>query len=149
MSAKFGQMLRRFVPMSEHDIHEILDEQAVCRRKFGEIALSWNLCQPDHVWRAWSAQLADQPQWVDLREVGVDTQALAAVAYAIAAEYSVLPLRALDDELIVAAADTSQERAMRLLPDILKRNVRFVIADEKPVLSAIKTHYARRAAHTN
>ena len=103
MSAKFGQMLRRFVPMSEHDIHEILDEQAVCHRKFGEIALSWNLCRPDHVWRAWCAQLAYQPQQVDLCEVGVDDGRLLPPSPILitAREYSVLPLRVLDDELVV------------------------------------------------
>jgi len=149
MAAKFGQMLSRFVPMSDHDIHEILDEQAVCHRKFGEIALSWNLCRPDHVWRAWFAQLAHQPQQVDLGECGIDTQAIAAVAYAIAKEYSVLPLRVLDDELIVATTRSQHERALQLLPDALKRSVRFVIADERSVLAAIKTHYAFKVAHTN
>lgn len=149
MAAKFGQMLSRFVPMSEHDIHEILDEQAVCHRKFGEIALSWNLCRPDHVWRAWYAQLAQETQRVDLMVVGVDTQAIAAVAYAIATEYSVLPLRTLDDELIVATTATAHDRARQALPEMLKRNVQFVIADEQSILAAIRSHYAFMAAHTN
>jgi type IV pilus assembly protein PilB len=149
MAAKFGQMLSRFVPMSEHDIHEILDEQAVCRRKFGEIALSWNLCRPDHVWRAWCAQLAQQPQYVDLHEIGVDTQAITAITYSIAREYCVLPLRLLDDELVVATSEAFHDRALQLLPEALKRNVRFVIADEAAVLAAIQLNYARFAAHTN
>ena len=149
MPAKFGQMLSRFVPMSEHDIHEILDEQAVCGRKFGVIALSWSLCRPDHVWRAWCAQLAYEPQRVDLSEVGVDTQALAAVHYTVAAEYSVLPLRALDDELVLAVADQCHDRAMRSLPTLLNRSVRFVLGDTQAILQAINAHYARIAPRSN
>ena len=149
MAAKFGQMLSRFVPMSAHDIHEILDEQATCRRKFGEIALSWNLCRPDHVWRAWCAQLAQEPQYVVLDEIGVDTQAMTAVAYSIAREFSVLPLRLLDDELVVATAEAHHDRALKMLPDAIKRSVRFVLADESAILTAIQTNYARVAAHTN
>ena len=149
MVAKFGQMLSRFVPMSEHDIHEILDEQAVCRRKFGEIALSWSLCRPDHVWRAWCAQLAQELQRVDIREVGIDTQALAVVSYSVAREYAVLPLRALEDELIVAAAETSHVRAMKSLPEVLKRSVRFVLADDRDVMAAISSNYAQMAAVNN
>jgi hypothetical protein len=145
MAGKFGQMLGRFVPMSEHDIHEILDEQAVCRRKFGEIALSWSMCRPDHVWRAWCAQLAHEPQRVDLQEVGVDTQALAAIDHAVANEYSVLPLRVMDDELIVATSESSFDRARQALPGLLKRSVRFVHSDEQAIRDAIQKHYA----HTN
>ena len=42
-----------------------------------------------------------------------------------------------------------KDKGVRLLPEALKRNVRFVIADEAAVLTAIQLNYARFAAHTN
>ena len=41
--ARFGELLSRLVPLSGHDIEEILQEQSANRRKFGDIALS---CSP-------------------------------------------------------------------------------------------------------
>ena len=36
------------------------------KHRFGEIALSWGLCAPEHVWQAWCDQLLSQVQKVDL-----------------------------------------------------------------------------------
>jgi hypothetical protein len=142
MAGRFGQMLGRFVPVSEHDIQEVLEEQSLSHRKFGDIALSWGICRPDHVWRAWCAQLAYEPQRIDLHDIGIDTQALAFVDRATAVEYTVLPVRALDDELIVATSDASRDRAVHALPQLLKHIARFVVADESSLLAAIEAHYA-------
>jgi len=145
MLARFGQVLSRFVPMTEHDVQEILQEQALSRRRFGDIALSWGLCRPDHIWQAWSAQLAREPQWVDLGQVGIDTQALAIVDPLTALDFQVLPLRVFDSELIVAASESSRQRAAEVLPQLLNRSLRIAIADASSLFAAIKAHYARAA----
>ena len=54
--ARIGELLSRIVPLSGHDVEEILEEQSANRRKFGEIALAWGLCRPEHVWDAWCQQ---------------------------------------------------------------------------------------------
>ena len=41
---KFGELLSRMVPLSGHDVEEILSEQNSNRRKFGDIALAWETC---------------------------------------------------------------------------------------------------------
>src|SRR5687768_5822111 len=55
---RIGELLSGIVPLSNHDVEEILQEQSGTHRKFGEIALAWGLSQPEHVWNAWCRQLA-------------------------------------------------------------------------------------------
>src|SRR5439155_6477219 len=57
--ARIGELLSRMVPLSGHDVEEILQEQSATRRRFGEIALAWGLCKPEHVWDAWGQQSTD------------------------------------------------------------------------------------------
>ena len=53
--ARIGELLRKMVPLSRHDIEEILQEQTSTRRRFGDIALAWGLVKPEHVWeQIWS-----------------------------------------------------------------------------------------------
>ncbi len=55
---RFGELLSRFVNLSAHDVSEILEDQSSSRRRFGEIALAFGLCQPQHVWKAWWCRLS-------------------------------------------------------------------------------------------
>ena len=140
-AARFGEVLARFVPLSGHDVAEILEAQAVSHRRFGDIALSWGLCRPDHIWRAWSVQLAHRSQRVDLDLSGIDTQALAHMPAALAREFGAMPIRALGDQLIVAASELALGRAAAELPRLLNREIQFVLADAQQVDQAIRFHY--------
>ena len=72
----FGECLGKVVRLSAHDIAEIMEHQAATRRRFGEIALSWGLCRPQHVWQAWWDQLSLHTPHVDLTKLGIDAQAV-------------------------------------------------------------------------
>ena len=76
-NARFGELLGRMVELTGHDVEEILNEQEVTHRRFGEIAMSWGLCRPEHVWHAWASQVSEEGTRIDLDDFGVDSQALA------------------------------------------------------------------------
>ena len=101
---RIGELLSGIVPLSNHDVEEILQEQSGTHRKFGEIALAWGLCQPEHVWNAWCRQLAQGFERVDLSQVGVDSQAAGMLTAEVARELIVLPVRIAGEVLIVATA---------------------------------------------
>ena len=48
---KIGDLLKRLVPLSAHDVDEILHEQRHSQQRFGETAIAMGLCRPEHVWR--------------------------------------------------------------------------------------------------
>ncbi len=140
---RFGDVLRRFVPISRHDIEEVLQEQAGegRRRRFGEIALSLGLCRPEHVWQAWCFQLSQHSQKVKLRDLGIDSQATIYMTPAMAREYHVVPLRLFEDQIIIAVDDASRERAVRELPRLLDMHVRWVTADATEIDTAIAAYF--------
>src|SRR5688500_5658090 len=102
MHALIGELIGKQVDLSGHDIDEILQEQSSSGRRFGDIALSWGLCQPQHVWRAWAAQCALKGLRVDLASVPVDYQAVTLLPYETASRLCMIPLRSFDDEVIIA-----------------------------------------------
>jgi hypothetical protein len=129
------------VPLSGHDVEEILQEQSSNRRRFGEIALSWGLCKPEHVWDAWLRQSADGTEEVDLEKVGIDAQAAAMLPAEVARQLGVIPVRVASDAVLVATADTAPEHASEALSRHLHRRIKFVRADREQLLQMIETYY--------
>jgi len=143
--ALFGELLSGLVGLSDHDISEVLEDQAISHRRFGEIAMAFQWCRPQHVWQAWWAQLEQSTQRVILPTVGVDTQALGALPRALAEEYAVIPIRIYGEQLVLAATDESQPRASVELPQLVRKSIRFVLAPEQQIRDAIAAHYGGEA----
>jgi hypothetical protein len=140
-NAKIGQILGRMVPISDQDVEEILCQQAVTGQRFGEIAISWGLCNAEHVLRAWADQTADRHERVDLNTIGVDAQAVPALPRELAIYFHAIPIRILSDLLVVAVAD---EAAVPTLREFLKRvrpELRFVLADKVVVDDMVRSYY--------
>jgi hypothetical protein len=144
--SRIGELLSRIVPISNHDVEEILQEQAGTHRKFGEIALAWGLCQPEHVWNAWCRQLALGVERVDLKQVGVDSQAAGMLAPQAARELCVLPVRLAGDVLIVATALEDTTLIEAELAKWLPVRVMFVRVDGAQLLEMIDMYYPARLA---
>ena len=139
--ARFGELLSRLVPLSGHDIEEILQEQTANRRKFGDIALSWGLCKPEHIWDAWAQQSAHDHERVDLEKVGVDAQAAALLPAEVARKLNVIPVRVASDIVLVATCDPSPEHANEALAELLHRRIRFVQVEAEQLTRVIDTYY--------
>lgn len=144
---RIGEILSQLVPLSGHDIEEIMHEQAVSktrqtRKSFGDIALSMGLCRPEHVWRAWCRQLMDgPPRCIDLDRTGVDTQALSYVPPELAEELCIVPVRVLGNVLIVAISSDAIGLAATKLPSRVNKELRFAIADPAAIQRAINKYY--------
>ncbi|HYO08763.1 MAG TPA: hypothetical protein VER17_07300 [Tepidisphaeraceae bacterium] len=139
--ARIGELLSRMVPLSGHDVEEILQEQASNRRKFGEIALSWGLCRPEHVWDAWCQQ-ADDHRTLDLEKIGIDARAAAMIPAEVARSLGVIPVRVANDCALVAIAeDHDPDAAIAQLEALLHRRIKFARAEPKQVKAMIETYY--------
>jgi hypothetical protein len=140
----FGELLGRLVPLSNHDVCEILEEQSGSRRRFGQIALSWGLCEAEHVWQVWAAQLNGRTPRIDLLTTGIDTQATLQLPAALAARLGVIPVRSISGRLIVAASEAGLSRAAEGLARAdLPQKVCFVLSDHRQIEQAIQTYYGQ------
>lgn len=141
---RFGDYLAKVVHLSGHDVSEILEDQSASGRRFGEIALSWGLCQPEHIWEAWANQLgrASRPSTIaDLQRIGIDAQATTEMSGRLARRFEVMPVRKIGETLVVAAEETRVARAAAKLPAILRKPVRFVVARAGQVDAALDRYY--------
>ncbi|MGH7214533.1 MAG: hypothetical protein ACREIT_07205 [Tepidisphaeraceae bacterium] len=141
---RIGELLRTLAPISAHDVEEILHEQRSTGHRFGQIALAWGLCQPEHVWTAWSTQLGSAPRHhVDLDELGIDAQATAYLRRDLAVEFQAVPVRVLGDQLIIATSEGTYDRARTELPRHVSHGTRvqFILAHADQIACAIETYY--------
>jgi type IV pilus assembly protein PilB len=139
---RIGELLKRLVPLSAHDVDEILNEQRGNRLRFGETAISMGLCQPEHVWRAWSSQGSDEVQRVDLDAVGVDAQATHLIPREIALKFGAIPVRVAGELLVVATSDLCFEEAVVGLPPLLNLKLKFVLAPQEQIQLALAAYYS-------
>lgn len=138
---RFGELLSRLVHLSGHDVDEILAEQNASHRRFGEIALSLGMCTPENVWQAWCEQLLTQVQKVDLESLGVDAQAAAMIPRDLAHRHRAIPIRSLENILVVAVADANTQSVAAELELVTLREIRFVVADAQQIQRAIDSYY--------
>ncbi len=141
-----GQLLSRMGKLSLIDIDEILVEQAVSHRRFGEIALSWGLCNPEHVGEAWCKQLADDVQHVDLERVGVDAHATTYLSSQLARQLGVIPIRVLGDLVVVATSHTLNSVEVAELSRTIGKQIRLVTVDPDQIQVALGTYYPNQVA---
>ncbi|HTL29386.1 MAG TPA: hypothetical protein VL282_09195 [Tepidisphaeraceae bacterium] len=145
MHLRIGELLRKLVPLSAHDVDEVLQEQRGTPHRFGEVAISLGLCRPEHVWKAWAAQTTDTVERIDLKDVGIDAQAAAILPHDVATRFGVIALRTSPGLVVVATSDVCFEEASIALPTIIKRKIKFVLADAKQIQEAVDFYYRKTA----
>ncbi len=141
-----GQILREMNVLRDRDVIEILEQQKRTGRRFGQIALAWGLATPEQIWTAWSRQLAEQQQRVDIDELGVDTNAVELVSAVVARFYRVLPLRLWGDNLVVAVPEDGEHGSLDDLPVLLDCNVHACLCDPRQVDEYLDRIYGLIAA---
>jgi hypothetical protein len=140
-----GQVLGRMGKLSTIDIDEILAEQLLSRRLFGEIALAWGVCEPKHLCDALCSQLGDGLEMLDLSEIDVSEPALACLSSAAAREARLMPVGMIGDELIIATASPPEPAEAARIARLAGREVRFVRVEAGQLDEAIELHYSRAA----
>lgn len=139
---KIGQILSQMAHWSNHEVEEILCEQTGTRQRFGDLAVALGYCNPDQVRQASVVQLAGRPQRVDLRQIGIDAQALSHLPYRLAIRFQAIPIRATGDQLIIATNMPADHPGRAILQKRLERPLHFVLADSKQISEAIHQYYA-------
>ena len=136
-----GELLSTFVPISDQDVEEILEEQNLSRRRFGEIAVEWGLCDGGHVWKAWARQKDRPPMRVDLDKLGIDAQATTDLPREMALRCSAIPIRAFENLVVIAMRDTESKPVLEEHFKSKRREVAIVLADAAQIETAIGSYY--------
>jgi hypothetical protein len=142
---RIGEILQRMGVLSSIDIDEILEQQAASHGKFGEIALSWGLCEPGDVLEACCIQFADRFDWLDLSACHIDAKVILSVPADLARELHIVPLVSIADQMVVASArPVDGDEWMRIL-EATGKDVRFILAEPEVIDHAIEVYYPEAA----
>ncbi len=99
-----GEILTELGRLTRAQVAEVVAQQKRSRQKFGQIAVRLGWVTPDQVWEAWAIQMSYRRRFIEPREVGIDTAAVARVTIPTARALRILPLRLWGDNLVVAGA---------------------------------------------
>lgn len=144
---RIGEHLRHVVPLSAHDVEEVLNEQMVTHQRFGDAALALGLCVPEQLWKAWVDQLTQHTQVIDLEAVGVDVQAVTLVPAAVAHRNRALPVRASENELVVVTDGSTTENGRLEIEQAAGKRVILVTTTTAALDAALARYYPVRKHH--
>ncbi len=145
MHHKIGQLLSQIVPLSDHDVEDILQEQKSTRQRFGDAAMALGMVQPEHIWKAWIRQLEEGDAEIDLDQTGVDTQALHHVPATVVRHLRLIPVRVSDHEIVLASDRRLDDITRQQVQKQIAERAIFVLASPTQVERAIARHYPSKS----
>jgi len=143
--APIGQVLSRMGKLSSIDIDEILEQQAVSRQRFGEIAVSWGLCEPVDLCEAWCVQFSEGVETSDLTPGDVDARLILSLPARLARQLHIVPLVSIADQMVVASAQPVDGDQWLAILEATGMDVRFVLAEPEAIAAALDVYYPRAA----
>jgi len=143
--APIGQVLSRMGKLSSIDIDEILEQQAVSHQRFGEIAVSWGLCEPVDLCEAWCVQFSEGYDWGGLSHEGVDSKLILSLPGELARQLHIVPLVSIADQMVVAASEPVDGDQWMAILEATGMDVRFVLAEPNEIDAALDVYYPKAA----
>jgi hypothetical protein len=142
---QIGQVLSQMGKLSSIDIDEILEQQAVSHQRFGEIAVSWGLCEPVDLCEAWCLQFAEGTETCDLANAHVDARLILSMPADLARQLQIVPLVSIADQMVVASAQPVDGDQWMAILEATGKDVRFVLAEPEAIEAALDVYYPRAA----
>lgn len=139
---RMGEALRRMGKLSTIDVDEILFEQEVAPRRFGDIAVSWGLCRQEDIAQVWCDQFVAAS--IDVAEI--DSVALDCIPPEMAFRLCVAPLKLMAGQLVVAAPEEPDSAAMAELVRKTKRDIRVIPVARQRIERMLAIIYAAKIA---
>jgi hypothetical protein len=138
---RLGDILVNQGVLTPQQRDEVLEEQRLGGRPFGELAEWMFGINPEAVERAWAEQVATLTERVDPRLVEVDPYALRQVGRRQAWQFAVLPLCFDGEELVVCTTKERLTRALRFVGWKIGAISRIVLAEPLSLGEAMERYY--------
>jgi len=138
---RLGDILVNHGVLTPAQRDEVLEEQRLGGRPFGELAEWMYNISPEKVERAWAEQVAGLTELVDPRLVEVDIYALRQVGRRQAWQFAVLPLCFDGEELVVCTSEEHLARALKFVGWKIGAICRFVMSEPLNLGEAMSRYY--------
>lgn len=123
---KLGEILTYHKIITPQQLEEGLKNQKESGKRIGEILIENNLVTQDEINWVLGKKL-DIP-YVQININNIDINLSKNVSESILRKFKIFPMIELDDELVVAMADPTDEEAIKKIKEITKQKIKIVLA---------------------
>jgi len=141
MIVQLGQLLVRAGVLTQNQVEAALLEQTRTGQPLGLICEERFNVDPDAIETAWAEQYAQITRSVDPRREAFEPHALEYISRRQAWQFSVLPIRFDDAELMLATTSANLRRALRFANNVLRVPSYYVLAERQALAEALREHY--------
>jgi len=123
---KLGEILTYYKIITPQQLEEGLKNQKESGKRIGEILIENNIVTQDEINWVLGKKL-DVP-YVQININNIDINLSKNISESIVRKFKIFPMIELDDELVVAMADPTDEEAIKKIKEITKQKIKIVLA---------------------
>jgi hypothetical protein len=123
---KLGEILTYYKIITPQQLEEGLKNQKESGKRIGEILIENNLVTQDEI--NWVLGKKLEVPYVQININNIDINLSKNVSESILRKFKIFPMIELDDELVVAMADPTDEEAIEKIKGITKQKIKIVLA---------------------
>lgn len=132
---KLGEMLVHYKIITPEHLEEGLKIQKNMEKRIGEILIDLGRVTQDEINWVLGKQL-DLP-YVQVNVDNIDIQLSKNISEDVLKKFKVIPIMELNDELVVAMADPTDEEAIEMIKEVTERKLKIVLASFKNINETI------------
>ncbi|MBO4418858.1 MAG: Flp pilus assembly complex ATPase component TadA [Oscillospiraceae bacterium] len=141
---RLGELLLAAKTITEEDLQRGLELQKQTKERLGTVLISNGIITEDDLIAALQKQLGIE--YVDLSKTSIPTHLAQIVPKSLAQQYTVIPVKAINDELYLAMADPMNFYAIEDVRKAVRRRVVPMVATASAVEHAIQILYGNEGA---
>ncbi len=139
---KLGEMLIHYKIITQEQLEEGLKIQKSTEKRIGEVLIDIGLVTQDEINWILGKQL--NLPYVQVNIGNIDTQLSKNISEDILRKFKAIPIMELNDELVIAMGDPTDEEAIEAIKEITKRKLKYVLASFKNIDETINQIFHHR-----
>ena len=128
---KLGQILIHYKIITPEQLEEGLKIKNDREKRIGEILINLGMVTQDEINWVLGKQL--NLPYVQINVDNIDIQLSQNISEDILKKFKVMPIMELDDEIVIAMADPTDEEAIEVIKKVTKRKLKYVLASFKNI----------------
>ncbi len=139
---KLGEILIHYKIITPEQLEEGLKIQKDTGKRIGEILIDLGRVTQDEINWVLGKQL--NLPYVQVNVDNIDIQLSKNISEDILKKFKVIPIMDLNDELVIAMADPTDEEAIEMIKKVTKRKLKFVLASFKNIDETINRIFSNK-----
>ncbi len=139
---KLGEILIHYKIITPAQLEEGLKIQKDTGKRIGEILIDLGRVTQDEINWVLGKQL--NLPYVQVNVDNIDIQLSKNISEDILKKFKVIPIMDLNDELVIAMADPTDEEAIEMIKEVTKRKLKFVLASFKNIDETINRIFSNK-----